>query len=281
MPNSTPPKSNPHRSKPSNSSLSLDTMTLEYEESIAIVTLSRPDAMNAMNARFFTDFQNILTEVSQADNPARALLITAEGKGFCAGADLKDQTGEMPPNLGQGLRRDFNPLIKGLKTLPIPTIVAVNGAAAGAGMSLVCACDLAIAGRKAYFLQAFVNIALVPDAGSTYFLPRLVGRARATSLMMLGERLPADQALEYGLISKVVEPEDLLAEGKALARKLAALPTATLVSIRGLLDSSEQNTLSQQLEIEADAQQLAGRTENFMEGVMAFLQKRPAIFKGK
>lgn len=263
------------------SSRSLQTMTLEYDDTVAILTLSRPEAMNAMNSQFFADFQNILSELSEDKNPARALLITAEGKGFCAGADLKEQTGDMPPNLGEALRKNYNPLILGLKNLPIPTIAAVNGAAAGAGMSLVCACDIAIAGDQAYFLQAFVNIALIPDAGSTYFLPRMVGRARAASMMMLGEKLSADQAMEFGIISRVVEQDNLNSEAKSLARKLASMPTKALLSIRKLLDVSENNTLEEQLETEAVAQQKAGHSDNFMEGIMAFLQKRPAVFKGK
>ncbi|WP_339864339.1 enoyl-CoA hydratase-related protein [Paremcibacter congregatus] len=260
---------------------SLTTMSLDYSSSVAIVTLARPEARNAINHAFIEDFKTILTELAQDSNPARALLIIAEGKGFCAGADLKDQTGEMPPNLGPMLRQNYNPLIRQLKALPLPTIVAVNGAAAGAGMSLVCACDMAIAADDAYFLQAFVNIALVPDAGSTYFLPRLVGRARAASMMMLGEKLSAQDALDYGIISQVVTAQHLHAEALALAQKLAAMPTQAVIAIRHLLDGSEHNSLDQQLDAEADAQQMAGRSEDFMEGVTAFLQKRPAKFSGK
>jgi len=263
------------------SPLSCLTMKLDYQDSVAILTLCRPDAMNAMSNQFFEDFDVVLSEVSHVDNPVRALLITAQGKGFCVGADLKEQSSDMPPNLGDLLRRDLNPLIMRLKNLPIPTIVAVNGAAAGAGVSLVLACDIAIAARQAYFLQAFINIALVPDAGSTYFLPRLVGRARAASLMMLGERLPASKALDYGIISDVVDQENLLAEAMKLAQKLAALPTPALIGIRKLLDNSEQNTLPQQLEDEANRQQQAGQSDDCMEGIAAFLQKRPPIFKGK
>jgi len=260
---------------------SLQTMTLDYDDTVAVVTLSRPDAMNAMNGPFFADFKKILSELVENENPTRALLITAEGKGFCAGADLKEQTAEMPPNFKKLLKENYNPLILGLKKLPIPTVVAINGAVAGAGMSLVCACDIIIAESQAYFLQAFVNIALIPDAGSTYFLPRMVGRARAASMMMLGERLSAQQALDYGIITKVVEQGDLISEGLILARKLASMSTQALFSIRKLLDDSEENTLEQQLETEAEAQQMAGQSSDFMEGVTAFLEKRPAVFNGK
>ncbi len=264
---------------------SYQTMKLDRADNVAILTLSRPDAMNAMNGQFFADFQNILEDIennlSGDDHPVRALLILAEGKGFCAGADLKDQSGEMPPQLGNILRQNYIPLITNLKKLPIPTIAAVNGAVAGAGMSLVCACDIAIAEQQAYFLQAFINIALVPDAGSTYFLPRLAGRARAAAMMMLGERLSAGQALEYGIVSNVTTPEQLVPKAMDMAKKLAHMPTKTLFEIRKLLDSSEQNSLAEQMEAEAEAQQRAGQSEDFMEGVIAFLQKRPPAFKGR
>lgn len=265
----------------SDSPHTLQNMRLEYDDMVAIVTLSRPDSMNAMNDQFFADFQVILSELRKDENPARALLILAEGKGFCAGADLKDQSGEMPPDFEKKLKKNYHPLILGLKNLPIPTIVAVNGAAAGAGMSFVCACDIAIASNRAYFLQAFVNIALVPDAGSTYFLPRMVGRARAASMMMLGERLPADKALEYGIIAKMVDHDDLISEAKIIASKLSKMSTQTLISIRKLLDCSEQNTFEQQLECEAKAQKTAGLSGDFMEGITAFLEKRPVVFKNK
>lgn len=258
-----------------------DTMRLEQINTVAVVTLARPDAMNAINQQFFSDFQSIIEKLSEGNSTARALLIMAEGKGFCAGADLKEQTGEMPPNLGKTLRKYYNPLILGLKNLPIPTIVAMDGAVAGAGFSLICACDIAIASPKAYFLQAFINIALIPDAGSTYFLPRLVGRARATSLMMLGERLLAEQALEYGIISHIFPQASLQDEAMSLATKLSTMPTKSLVLIRNLLDQSEVNNLEEQLEAEAKAQQIAGHSTDFMEGVTAFIQKRPPIFQGK
>lgn len=260
---------------------SLKTMKMEYDQSVCILTLDRPDAMNAINRDFLADFQAVLSELASPENPARALLITATGKGFCAGADLKDQTGEMPPQLGDMLRRNYNPLIKQLKALPLPTLVAMNGVAAGAGMSLMCACDITLATDDAYFLQAFINIALIPDAGSTYFLPRLVGRARAAAMMMLGEKLSAQDAHDFGIIAKITPADQLQTEALALAHKLAAMPTRSVVAIRHLLDASEQNNLEQQLEAEAEAQQKAGLSSDFLEGVTAFLQKRPANFTGK
>jgi len=258
-----------------------ETMKLEYDDTVAVLTLSRPEAMNAMNSQFFDDFQSLLSELSNQENHVRALLIKAEGKGFCAGADLKEQTDDVPPNLGERLRQNYNPLIQRLKELPIPTIAAVNGAVAGAGMSLICACDIVIAEKQAYFTQAFINIALVPDAGSTYFLPRLIGRARATRLMMLGDSISAEIAHDYGLISKVVDKEVLPIEAMLLAKKMASMPTRSLIEIRKLLDSSEQNTLTEQLEAEAIAQQKAAHSDDFMEGITAFRQKRPPKFTGK
>lgn len=266
--------------------LSLDTMKFERPENtnsgnVAVVTFTRPDAMNAMNQTFFDNFEKILQEISRPDSGIRALLMTGEGRGFCAGADLKEQAGELPPDLGDTLRRNYNPLIRGLKALPIPTVVAVNGVTAGAGMSLVAACDIAIAAKSSLFLQAFVNIALVPDAGSTFFLPRLVGRARATKMMMLGEKLSATDALDIGLISEVTEDDCLLEHALKIATKFANGPTKALVKIRHLLDQSDDNSLAEQMEAEAIAQQEAGHSADFAEGVGAFIAKRPAVFKGK
>jgi len=265
--------------------LSLNSMKLECPEkghmkNLAIVTFTRPEAMNAMNQDFFADFETLLKEISKPQSPYRALLITAEGPGFCAGADLKEQADGFPPDLGDMLRKNYNPLIMGLKSLPIPTVAAVNGVAAGAGMSIVAACDISLAANSSLFLQAFVNIALVPDAGSSFFLPRMVGRARAAKMMMLGEKIPASEAYEMGLVSQLVEDENLFEEALAVAQKFANGPTSAFVQIRQLLDQSDNNTLEQQMEAEATAQQTAGHSGDFAEGVSAFLQKRPPVFKG-
>ena len=217
--------------------------------------------------------------MSDKEHGIRALIITGIGGGFSVGADLKSFSFDNTSDLGQALRDNFEPMVLGIKSLPFPTIAAVNGYCVGAGMGLMLACDFTVAAYCANFSQGFVNIALVPDAGSTYFLPRLIGRARASEMMMLGEKITADDAYKIGLIYKVVDDDALMDSAHALAGKLAAGPTSAIVQVRKLLDTSQENTLLQQLDAEADEQQIAGKSENFLEGVTAFLQKRKPDFK--
>jgi len=245
---------------------------------VATVTLDRPDSLNALNAAMVDELRAAVE--SLAGSGARCLLLTGAGRGFSSGADLASGGG-LPDDVGASLESHFNPLIEALFALPIPVVAAVNGAAAGAGCSLALAADIVIASRSAYFLQAFINIGLIPDAGATWLLPRLAGRARALEMMMLGERIGAAQALEWGMINRVVADDALLSEAKALAARLAHGPTAAYALIRKLARDSAHLGLAEALAAERVAQRDAGRTEDFKQGVTAFLQKRPPSFDGR
>src|SRR4051812_32526919 len=243
---------------------------------VATITIARPDRLNALSGQTVDELRAAVEEAGSSG--ARCLLLTGEGRGFSSGADLAG--GGLPEDAGAALEKHFNPLIEAIFALPIPVVAAVNGPCAGAGCSLALAADIVLAGRSAYFLQAFVNIGLIPDAGATWLLPRLAGRARAMEMMMLGERVPAETALEWGLVSRVVEDEDLEAESVALATRLAQGPTVALGLIRRLARESAHLPLSDALEAERAAQRDAGRTEDFRGAVAAFLQKKQPRFEG-
>jgi 2-(1,2-epoxy-1,2-dihydrophenyl)acetyl-CoA isomerase len=245
---------------------------------VATITLARPDRLNALSGRTLEELRAAVEEAGSSG--ARCLLLTGEGRGFSSGADLAGDGG-LPEDAGAALERYYNPLVEAIFALPIPVVAAVNGPAAGAGCSLALAADIVIAARSAYFLQAFVNIGLIPDAGATWLLPRLAGRARAMEMMMLGERVPADQALEWGLISRVVEDEHLASEAVALATRLAQGPTVALGLIRKLAREGGHIPLSEALAAERAAQREAGRTEDFRGAVVAFMQKQQARFDGR
>lgn len=259
-------------------------MTFEYirleqsEASVATITMARPQTLNALSGATVDELRAAVEEVGSSG--ARCLLITGEGRGFSSGADLASGGG-LPDDAGAALEKHFNPLIEALFALPIPVVAAVNGPAAGAGCSLALAADIVVAARSAYFLQAFVNIGLIPDAGATWLLPRLAGRARAMEMMMLGERVSAEQALEWGLISRVVEDEQLASESTALATRLAQGPTIALGLIRKLARESQSLPLGEALAAERSAQRDAGRTEDFKGAVMSFLQKQKPSFEGR
>jgi 2-(1,2-epoxy-1,2-dihydrophenyl)acetyl-CoA isomerase len=245
---------------------------------VAVLTIDRPDRLNALSGQTVDELREAVEQVGQSD--ARCLLITGEGRGFSSGADLASGGG-LPDDVGASLEKHFNPLIESLFALRVPVVAAVNGAAAGAGASLALAADIVIAARSAYFLQAFVNIGLIPDAGATWILPRLVGRARAMEMMMLGERIPAERALEWGLVSRVVEDEELASEAMVLAARLAQGPTRALGLIRRLAREAQHLPLTDALGAERVAQREAGRTEDFRGAVMAFLQKQQPRFEGR
>ncbi|MBV8686526.1 MAG: enoyl-CoA hydratase/isomerase family protein [Alphaproteobacteria bacterium] len=245
---------------------------------VATLTLARPDRLNALSGQTVDELRAAVEETGRSG--ARCLLLTGEGRGFSSGADLASGGG-LPEDAGAALEKHFNPLVEALFALPIPVVAAVNGPAAGAGCSLALAADIVIAARSAYFLQAFVNIGLIPDAGATWLLPRLAGRARAMEMMMLGERIRAEQAQAWGLVSRVVDDSDLAAEAVTLATRLAQGPTAAFGLIRKLAREADHLPLSDALTAERHAQREAGRTEDFRGAVMAFLQKRPARFEGR
>jgi 2-(1,2-epoxy-1,2-dihydrophenyl)acetyl-CoA isomerase len=249
-------------------------------ERVAVMTLNHPEVMNAASLTLVQGAAQALSYIEEKDSGFRALVITGEGRGFCSGANLSERGGATA-GVGHSLETVYHPFLRRLRDCRIPIITAVNGAAAGVGMSLALMGDLVIAAKSAYFLQAFARIGLVPDGGSTWLLPRLVGLARAKELSLLAERLPAETALQWGLINRVVDDAVLMEETLKLAQKLANGPTVALATARKLYWESPVNTYEEQLDLERRSQEFAGRTEDFMEGVAAFLQKREAKFKGK
>lgn len=253
----------------------------ELENGVALITLNDPGTLNAVTVDMT---EELTAHFKRATDEARCIVLTGEGRGFSSGANLAggsppiDADGQ--PDLGGRLEVTFNPFVSVLRDLPIPYVTAVNGVAAGIGCSFALLGDLIVAAESAYFLQAFRRIGLVPDGSATYHLPRMIGRARAMEMMMMGERIPAKTALEWGLINRCVPDADLLPTAKALALELAKGPTKTLGMIRRLAWASLDNTWEEQLQAERQAQRLAGRTEDFREGVQAFFQKRDAKFTG-
>jgi 2-(1,2-epoxy-1,2-dihydrophenyl)acetyl-CoA isomerase len=260
------------------------TILFDVADSVATLTLNRPDRLNAFNTDMHREVSDALAAV-EGDSSIRALLITGTGRGFCAGQDLGDrvvaQQQNKAPDLGSALDQHYNPLVRRLRLLEKPVVCAVNGIAAGAGVNIALACDIVLAARSATFVQAFSKIALVPDSGGTFTLPRLVGFARASGLMMLGDPIGAEQAAQWGMIWRVVDDAALITEAVAMAKHMSRQATRTLALIKQALNASATNDLDAQLDLERDLQREAGRSEDFREGVAAFLEKRPANFKGR
>jgi 2-(1,2-epoxy-1,2-dihydrophenyl)acetyl-CoA isomerase len=257
-------------------------ITLAKADGLATLTLSQPEKLNAVSRKMIAEIKSAWEDIA-ADSSVRAVLLTGAGRGFCAGADLADpdrDNGAMADS-GAALEKFFNPVIRTMRTLPKPIVAAVNGVAAGVGMSFALAADIAVAGESASFLQAFARIGLLPDGGSTWFLPRLVGDARARALTMLAPQITAGQAREWGLIWDVVEDAELMKTATETARRLADGPTLSLARIKEALNRAGGNDLSAQLDLERDFQRELGKSEDFREGVQAFLAKRKANFKGK
>ncbi|HVC57036.1 MAG TPA: 2-(1,2-epoxy-1,2-dihydrophenyl)acetyl-CoA isomerase PaaG [Stellaceae bacterium] len=243
------------------------------------ITLNRPERLNALTVEM-ADALLAALAAAEADASCRALLLTGAGRGFCAGQDLTAIVDMPATEIGQ-LLDHYNPLIRRLRALPMPVVCAVNGVAAGAGANLALACDIVLAAHSASFVQAFARIGLIPDCGGTWFLPRLVGGARARALAMLAEPLPAATAAEWGLIWQAVPDERLLTEAQALAARLAAAATVGLALTKRALDAAATNDLDDQLDLERDLQAEAGASPDHAEGVRAFLDKRPAVFRGR
>ena len=262
----------------------MQTILFEIAHSVATLTLHRPDRLNSFNTLMHEEIREALRQVREPENGVRCLLLTGAGRGFCAGQDLSER-GRDPEaealDLGETLDNNYNPLVRAQRALEMPVICAVNGVAAGAGANLAFACDIVLAARSASFIQAFCRIGLVPDSGGTWFLPRLVGTARATALAMLGDKISAEQAEAWGLIWKCVDDAALMEDARALAAHLASQPTRGLALIKQALTAAAANTLDQQLDLERDLQRLAGRTADYQEGVAAFLDKRPPAFRGR
>lgn len=257
-------------------------IVFERADGIARITLNRPAKLNSFTVAMHEELRDALARTA-ADASLRVLVLTGAGRAFCAGQDLGDRAvapGEEPVDLGQSVERYYAPLVKALRALPLPVVCAVNGVAAGAGANLVLACDLVIAARSASFVEPFCRLGLIPDTGGTWFLPRLIGHARATALAMLGEKLSAGQAEAWGLIWKCVDDDRLAAETDALARHLATAPTLGLARTKQALQASGLNTLDAQLDLERDFMRELGRSADYREGVAAFLDKRKPRFTG-
>ena len=257
-------------------------ITSATEQGVATLTLNRPDVLNSCNRRMVTELCVALASAA-VDATVRAVLLTGAGRAFCAGQDLAEV---VPPDGGEipdigDVVQGYNALIQSIRGIEKPVVCAVNGVAAGAGANLALACDIVFAAENASFVQAFAKIGLVPDTGGTFFLPRLVGVARATSMMMLAEKVTATQALEWGMIYKVLPAAELLAAATALARHLATQPTMGLGLTKRAINASLTNDLAAQLQLEAELQSAAGGSADYLEGVRAFQQKRAPTFVGR
>ena len=248
---------------------------------VARITLNPPDVLNALNAALMTELRTAVQRAND-DPDVRAVLLTGSGRGFSAGADLgASKSGDPKRDSGFTLRTYYHPVVLAMRTMPKPIVSAVNGVAAGAGMSLALCGDIILAAKSASFLQAFSKIGLVPDAGSTWFLPRYVGDVRARAMAILADKIPAEDAQRMGLVWQVFEDDQLMPEAEKMAAKLASMPTRAYALIKQALNASGENGLADQLELEAQLQVEAGRTEDFREGVAAFLEKRTPQFKGR
>lgn len=259
-----------------------DRVYLTGLERVAVITLNHPEVINAISPRMARGLLDALAFANDRANGFRAAVLTGEGRGFSSGANLAEppETGEVP-DAGLYLDRYYHPLLFAMRDLNMPLVTAVNGAAAGIGMSFALMGDIVLASRSAFFQQAFARIGLVPDGGSTWILPRLIGLARARELSLLAERLPAETALNWGLVNRVYDDAALLDEAIGLATRLAEGPTLALTATRRLFWASPANSFEAQLELEKQEQSRSGKTDDFREGIIAFLKKRPPQFSGR
>lgn len=259
-----------------------ETILFEQAEGVATLTLNRPDKLNSFTETMHGEVRDALAATRLGG--ARCLLLTGAGRGFCTGQDLNSRKfgpDDPPPDLGHSLDTHYNPLVRALRELEMPVVCAVNGVAAGAGANIALACDIVLAAESARFIQSFAKVGLIPDAGGTWMLPRLVGMARARGLALLAEPVTAAQAEAWGMIWKCLPDDQLMPTAVVLARHLATRPTAGLALAKKALDASAANTLDRQLDLERDLQRQAGRTADYREGVAAFLQRREPKFTGR
>lgn len=258
---------------------------LEFKGNIVVLTLNHPEALNAVSTQMLIELTDAMTRIEDPDNGARCLVVTGAGRAFCAGANLADRNSDGSiVDAGDGrsvLEKWYHPIFLRLRDLRMPYIAAVNGPAAGVGMSIALSADLVLAGKSAYFLQAFRQVGLVPDGGATYLLPRLIGMARSMELSLLAERLPAEKALEWGMINRVFEDDQLMEEAMKMADNLASGPTVAFGLMRKAYWKSLDNTYEKQLELEDGYQKALHATEDAKEGPLAFLEKRKPQFKGR
>ena len=255
----------------------------KLEGGVLTLTLNRPERLNALNGALIEALSDGIKRAG-TDPECRAVLITGAGRGFCAGADLANRAfapGDARPDLGEALEKGLNPIVRAIRNLPKPVVCAVNGPAAGAGANIALACDIVLAAKSAKFLQAFARIGLIPDAGGTFILPRLIGDARARALMMLAEPVGAEEAQAVGMIYRAVDDEDLMGEARTVAERLAAGPMRALGLMKRALAASPTNSFDAQLDLERDLQREAGAGDEYVEGVRAFLDKRPTDFRRK
>jgi 2-(1,2-epoxy-1,2-dihydrophenyl)acetyl-CoA isomerase len=257
----------------------MSSILFNIEAGIATVTLNRPDKLNSFNREMALLMQNKLDECASRKE-VRCIYITGAGKGFCAGQDLAEVVNPNGPGMQKILSEHYNPIITRIRNMPKPVIAAVNGVAAGAGANIALACDIVVATASASFIQAFSKIGLIPDSGGTYTLPRLIGFQRASALMMLGDKVSANDALQMGMLYKIFSDESFADESKKIAGILAQMPTTALAYIKHALNQSTVNNLETQLSVEDECQQKAAATSDFKEGVQAFLEKRLPNFKG-
>ena len=263
--------------------MAYENILFEVTGGVARLTLNRPDRLNSFNTTMHEEVRDALTRVA-SDETARVLVLSGAGRGFCAGQDLSDRAvapGGAGPQLGESLEKYYNPLVLTLRALPMPVIAAVNGVAAGAGANIALACDLVVAAKSASFVQAFAKLGLIPDSGGTWFLPRLIGNARAMGLALLGDKLPAEQAAQWGLIWKCVEDSELTGTVDDLAMHFAAAPTRGVARTKQAMYEGWNRTLEQQLTVERDYQRELGKSADYAEGVGAFIAKRPPKFTGR